>query len=186
MTGRISEAPLDPAAALEEVAGDGAATCVFAGTVRATNRGRQVAALSYEAHGPLGERVLRELEEEAEARDGVRRCRVVHRIGTLGVGDVSVVVAVAADSHGAAVETARGTMDELKERVPMWKEERYADGSSRHLDGSPLRSSPSGGDAGRRRGAEGGAAPAGRSPAPESASGGEGSGSGSAGEEDGA
>lgn len=138
--GRISEAALDPAAARAEVAGHGEATCVFAGTVRSSNRGREVVALSYEAHGPLAERVLRELEEEAEARDGVRSCRVVHRVGTLEVGEVSVVVAVAADDHGAAVEAAQRTMDELKERVPMWKEERYADGTTRHLDGHPLRS----------------------------------------------
>lgn len=142
MSGRIAERALDPAAALDEVAGDGAAACVFAGTVRRSNRGREVVALSYEAHGPLAERVLRELEEEAEAEDGVRSCRVVHRVGTLEVGDVSVVVAVAADSHDAAVDAAQRTMDELKERVPMWKEERYADGTSRHLDGHPLRSGP--------------------------------------------
>lgn len=144
-TDRISEEPLDPAVALEEAGGAGRATCVFAGTVRAVNRGREVVSLSYEAHRPLGERVLRELEEEAGERDGVRRCRIVHRVGDLEVGEISVVVAVAADDHAAATEAARRTMDELKERLPMWKEERYADGTSRHLDGSPLRSGPDGG-----------------------------------------
>lgn len=142
MSDRIAGTALDPGAALDEIAGEGDATCVFAGTVRRSNRGREVVALTYEAHRPLAERVLRELEEEAEARDGVRSCRVVHRVGTLEVGDVSVVVAVAADSHDAAADAAQRTMDELKERVPMWKEERYADGTSRHLDGSPLRSGP--------------------------------------------
>lgn len=142
MSDRIAETVLDPAAALDEVAGDGGAACVFAGTVRRSNRGREVVALSYEAHRPLAGRVLRELETEAEARDGVRSCRVVHRVGTLEVGEVSVVVAVAADGHDAAVDAARRTMDELKERVPMWKEERYADGTTHHLDGNPLRSGP--------------------------------------------
>lgn len=142
MSDRIAEEALDPAAALDEVAGGGEATCVFAGTVRRSNRGREVVALSYEAHRPLAARVLKELEEEAEARDGVRSCRVVHRVGTLEVGEVSVVVAVAADDHDAAVGAASRTIDELKERVPMWKEERYADGTSSHLDGSPLRSGP--------------------------------------------
>jgi molybdopterin synthase catalytic subunit len=151
MSARISETALDPAAALDEVAGDGGAACVFAGTVRRSNRGREVVALSYESHRSLAERVLRELEEEAEARDGVRSCRVVHRVGTLEVGEVSVVVAVAADDHDVAVDAAERTMDELKERVPMWKEERYADGTSRHLDGHPLRSgspAPGGGEPG--------------------------------------
>lgn len=140
MTPRLSEAPLDPADALDAAAGAGGdAVCVFAGTVRAENRGRAVTSLTYEAHGPLGERVLGELEEEAEAADGVRRCRITHRVGTLEVGEVSVVVAVAADDADAAVEAAERAMDELKERLPVWKEERYADGETRWLDGSPLR-----------------------------------------------
>lgn len=144
MAARISERPLDPAALLEEVSGEGDAACVFAGTVRRTNRGKEVVSLTYEAHRPLGERVLGELEAEAEARAGVRRCRIVHRVGTLGVGDVSVVVAVAARTPDVAADAARVAMDELKERVPMWKEERYADGGSHFLDGSPLRSGGTG------------------------------------------
>ena len=148
MAPRLSDAPLDPAAALDGVAGAGGAACVFAGTVRNENRGRPVASLTYEAHGPVGERVLSELEEEAEAREGVRRCRIAHRTGTLEVGEVSVVVAVAADDADAAAEAAEGAMDELKERLPVWKEERYADGESRWLDGSPLRAGGDDGDGG--------------------------------------
>lgn len=142
MAPRISEAPLDPADALDAVAGDGAAACVFAGTVREENRGRTVDTLAYEAHGPLAERVLGELEEEAESEAGVRRCRIAHRVGALEVGEVSVVVAVAADDPDAAAGAAERAMDELKERLPVWKEERYADGETRWLDGSPLRGSP--------------------------------------------
>lgn len=139
MSPRVSEAPLDPAGALDAVSGAGEAACVFAGTVREENRGRAVASLAYDAHGPLAERVLGELEEEAGARPGVRRCRIAHRVGTLEVGEVSVVVAVAADDADAAAEAAERAMDELKERLPVWKEERYANGESRWLDGSPLR-----------------------------------------------
>lgn len=142
MTGRLHEDPLDPAAALEAVREAGPATCVFAGTVREENRGREVVSLTYEAHAPLAERVLRELEEEAEAGEAVRRCRVLHRVGTLEVGEVSVIVAVAAEDEEAAAEAAERTMDELKERLPVWKEERYADGESRYLDGEPLRPGP--------------------------------------------
>lgn len=144
MSPRVSEAPLDPADALATVAGAGEAACVFAGTVREENRGRPVASLVYEAHGPLAERVLGELEEEAGARAGVRRCRIAHRVGELEVGEVSVVVAVAADDADAAGEAAERAMDELKERLPVWKEERYADGESRWLDGSPLRTGDDG------------------------------------------
>lgn len=138
MSRRLTEEPLDPAAALAAVAGIGYTACVFAGTVRRTNRGREVVSLTYEAHGPMARRVLAELEEEAEAAEGVDGCRVRHRLGTLGVGEVSVVVAVAASSHEAAVDAARRTMDELKERLPVWKKERYADGEARHLEGRPL------------------------------------------------
>lgn len=146
MTDRISERPLDLSGALAEVSVEGGPTCVFAGTVRRSNRGKQVVSLTYEAHRPLGERVLRALEEEAESEASVLRCRIVHRAGTLRVGDISVLVAVAARTPEAAVEAARRTMDELKERLPMWKEERYADGETHYLDGSPLRSGPAGGE----------------------------------------
>jgi len=145
---RIADEPLVVPNMLERVAGEGAASCVFAGTVRGANRGRDVVSLTYEAHRPLGERVLRELEEETEATDGVLGCRIRHRVGTLEVGEVSVVVAVAARRHEDALDAARHAMDELKERLPMWKEERYADGESRYLDGSPLRSGDGGAPSG--------------------------------------
>lgn len=161
MAGRLADAPLDPAEVLRSVEGEGGATCLFAGTVRRSNRGREVASLTYEAHRPLAERVLGELEDEAEAEPGVRRCRIVHRLGTLAVGDVSVVVAAAARSPDAAAEAARRTMEELKVRLPIWKEESYTDGSSRFLEGSPLR--PGGDDDG---GTEGGGGGAGRGASP--------------------
>lgn len=161
MSSRLSEEPLDLVAVRREVNGSGGATCLFAGTVRRTNRGKEVVSLSYEAHRALGERVLRELEEEAEAAAAVRGCRIVHRVGTLEVGEASVAVAVAAESPDAAVGAARRTMDQLKERVPMWKEERYADGATRFLDGSPLHSGGDGtsdtpGEDGVREGEGGG------------------------------
>lgn len=140
MADRLVASPLDPAALREEIAGGSEAVCVFAGTVRRSNRGREVASLRYEAHGPVGERVLRELEEQAEREAGVRRCRVVHRVGELAVGEVSVLVAVAAGTPDGAAATAERTMDRLKERLPVWKEEAYADGTSSFLDGHSLRS----------------------------------------------
>lgn len=156
MGGRIVEEPLDPAAALEAVAGGDDATCVFAGTVRRSNRGKEVASLRYEAHGALGERVLGELEEEAERNADVRRCRIAHRVGRLEVGDVSVVVAVAARTPEAAARAAERAMDRLKERLPVWKEEAYADGTSAFLDGHSLRSEGPGSDAGSDDGREDG------------------------------
>lgn len=171
MTDRLREGPLDPARALEAVLEAGPATCVFAGTVREENRGRAVVSLTYEAHRPLAERVLRELEEEAAAGETIRLCRVLHRVGTLEVGEVSVIVAVAADDEETAAEAAGRTMDELKRRLPVWKEERYDDGERRYLDGEPLRPDPGSEGPGDADGPTGSSGPEG-SPEPEAPEGG--------------
>lgn len=141
MARRVLDEPLDLDALLRETRD---AACggvsVFAGTVREENGGRRVESLAYEAQVPVAERVLDELEEEVVERFDARRCRIQHRIGRLEPGETSVIVVVRAPHRADAFAGCRHAIDELKRRLPVWKEERYSDGSSRYLEGTPLES----------------------------------------------
>ncbi|NPV66107.1 MAG: molybdenum cofactor biosynthesis protein MoaE [Anaerolineae bacterium] len=140
MTTRVTDAPLELAPLLAETEDDACgALVIFSGVVRNTNDGRPVSGMTYDAHVALAERVLAEIEAEALARFGVRHCRIVHRVGTLALGEVSVYVVVRAAHRAEAFEAARYAIDEVKARAPIWKEEHYTDGASRYLDGTPLR-----------------------------------------------
>jgi molybdopterin synthase catalytic subunit len=137
---RVVDRPLDVAALLQECedAGSGA-LAVFVGRVRDHSGGRAVIGLSYEAHRLLAEKELRRLEADAVGKTGARVCLIQHRVGNLGVGDVSVVIAAAASHRDEAFAAARFAIDELKNRAPIWKREHYADGESAFVDGVPLR-----------------------------------------------
>lgn len=142
---RIVERPLDLSALLRETEDEACGgLAVFCGTVRTPNEGRPVEELIYEAHVPLAERVLSEIEEEVLARFDARRCRIQHRVGRLSPGEASVAVVVRAPHRDAAFAGARYGIDELKGRLPIWKRERYSDGGEEYLEGTPLRTGPGG------------------------------------------
>ncbi len=135
----VTDAPLDLAALLAETDDPACGgLVVFGGTVRNENEGRPVQAVTYEAHIALAEKVLRELEADVLARFAVRHCRIQHRIGTLHLGEPSVYIVVRAGHRAEAFDAAEYAIDELKQRVPIWKEEHYVAGDSRYLDGVPL------------------------------------------------
>ena len=90
--------------------------------------GRQVEALDYEAFEPLALRVLDEIADACAARFGVERLAIVHAVGEVPLGDISVVVVACAPHRDAAFDAARFAMDETKARAPIWKAERFADG----------------------------------------------------------
>lgn len=128
--------PVDGEALRQRVeASDCGAVVLFLGTVRDTNRGREVTALQYEAYGPMAVEELEAVAREAVERFSVERVAARHRTGLLRPGDVAVGVAVGAAHRDAAFEACRWIMEELKARVPLWKHERYADGEERWLDG---------------------------------------------------
>jgi len=114
------------------------AVVVFLGTVRNENEGRPVRAITYEAHERLAEQVLSAIERETVERFGVRGCRIQHRTGLLQLGEASVAIVVSAGHRGEAYAASRYAIDEVKRRAPIWKEEHYAGGESRYLDGVPL------------------------------------------------
>jgi molybdopterin synthase catalytic subunit len=101
---------------------------LFVGVVRDHDHGSDVAALDYSAH-PSAVETLRRVCEEVGARHGVGRLAAVHRTGHLEVGDTAVVVAVAAPHRGEAFTACRDLIDTLKSTVPIWKHQRFADGS---------------------------------------------------------
>jgi molybdopterin synthase catalytic subunit len=108
---------------------------VFGGTVRNHHEGRAVLRLRYSAYAPLAERLMREIEAETRERFDLPWCRVVHRIGMLEIGDVAIYCVTRAAHRAEAFAGCRHAVDAVKHRVPVWKEEFYADGSSRFVDG---------------------------------------------------
>lgn len=129
----LSDEPIDHAALIARVTEPGAGAVVtFVGTVRDNNLGRQVDFLEYEAYPEMAEAKL--LQVVAEARERwplIRRVAVVHRVGHLALGETAVLVAVGAPHRNdGAFETARYVIDRIKEIVPIWKREGWADGAA--------------------------------------------------------
>lgn len=95
----------------------------------ARHAGQPVLGLDYEAFDALAGRVMVEIADGVERRHGVRRLAIVHRIGEVPVGEVSVAIVVGAEHRAAAFKACRYAIDELKALAPIWKSERFADGS---------------------------------------------------------
>ncbi|MBB5785810.1 molybdenum cofactor biosynthesis protein MoaE [Jiangella mangrovi] len=110
-------------------------TVVFIGTVRELDGGRDVTSLDYEAHPSAGE-TLRTVAEKVAADTHLRALAAVHRVGHLEIGDIAVVVAVAADHRQEAFAACRQLIDDLKAQVPIWKHQRFDDGGEEWV-GSP-------------------------------------------------
>lgn len=125
----VRETPLDVAevlAAVEDPAAGGVVS--FTGLVRASDGGREVVGLGYSAH-PTAEEAMRRVAEAVVAAVPVVRVAALHRVGELVVGDVAVVVAASAAHRGQAFDAARRLIDDLKASVPIWKHQRFADGT---------------------------------------------------------
>ncbi|MGQ0720992.1 MAG: molybdenum cofactor biosynthesis protein MoaE [Candidatus Eiseniibacteriota bacterium] len=102
----------------------------FAGVVRNHHEGREVTRIEYAAVIPLAEAKLRDLAQEALEDAGVHRVAAVHRLGTLQVGEASVLVAASAAHRDVAFRAARRLIDRIKEVLPVWKKEHFADGTA--------------------------------------------------------
>jgi len=126
---RLVDGPLDLAAVVAEVEDEQAgAIATFQGTVRRQSRGRQVIALEYEAYAGMAEKVMAEIAEGVKERYDLCEVAIIHRTGRCEVGEVSVVIAVSAAHRQDALSACRDVIDELKERVPLWKKELYEGG----------------------------------------------------------
>jgi molybdopterin synthase catalytic subunit len=113
------------------VAGPGAGgIALFAGAVRDTDHDQGVTGLSYSAHPSAEAELWRVAELIADKFPSVLGIAAVHRVGDLAVGDLAVVAAVACAHRGAAFDACRELVDVLKASVPIWKHQRFMDGTS--------------------------------------------------------
>ena len=127
----ISPAPLDPVLLKRGLEAATAGACVtFEGWVRDHNDGAAVRALEYEAHAAIASQEGAKILAEARERFAIVAADCVHRVGKLAIGDCAVWVGVAAAHRGAAFDACRYIIDETKSRVPIWKKEHYASGTS--------------------------------------------------------
>ncbi len=125
----ISPEPIDVNAVAESVRQDeDGGVVTFIGVVRNQNRGKSVLYLEYEAYDEMALGEMRKIGDEIASRWGLSHLRIVHRVGRIEIGEASVVIAVAAPHRDAAFEACRFAIDRLKETVPVWKKEVYADG----------------------------------------------------------
>lgn len=135
----ITREAIDVAALLDATESPAAGALVFfAGTVRNHNDGRNVTAIRYSAYLPLAEKAMAAIERETRAGFAITECRIRHRIGDLACGDISVLVVVRAAHRADAYAASRHAIDAVKASVPIWKHERYRDGSTAYLEGHVL------------------------------------------------
>jgi MoaE-MoaD fusion protein len=126
---RLVDGAPDLGEVIAEVADERAgAIATFQGTVRRQSRGREVIALEYEAYGGMAEKVMAEIAAGVKERYDLSEVAIAHRVGRCEVGEVSVAIAVSAPHRQDALAACRDVIDELKERVPLWKKELYEGG----------------------------------------------------------
>ena len=127
----LSDQPLDVAALRARIADPGhGAVLVFEGVARDNFQGKAVEGLEYEAYPQLCEPVMQKIEKELLERWPRARMIVAHRTGRLAIGEVSLVIAVGTPHRAACYEASRFAIEAIKERLPVWKKELYADGAA--------------------------------------------------------
>jgi molybdopterin synthase catalytic subunit len=125
----LSDEPLSLDRVVDEVRSDEAgAIATFTGTTRVHSRGRRVTHLDYEAYEGMAENVMHEIADALRSRYGLTGIAIHHRVGRVSIGDTSVVIAVSAPHRQDALAACKDAIDELKERVPLWKKEVYEGG----------------------------------------------------------
>jgi molybdopterin synthase catalytic subunit len=145
MRSAIVERAIDTASLIAEVASvTNGATLLFVGTVRETNDGRDVSGMDYTAYRGMAERELSEIVREATSRFDAADIVVEHRLGTLGLGEASVAIAVGHPHRGKAYDASRYIIEELKKRVPIWKLEHYVDGTREWVAADGSKRAPEG------------------------------------------
>jgi molybdopterin synthase catalytic subunit len=131
MSFALTAEPIRPHALKEALASSSAGAYVsFEGWVRDHNEGQGVTALEYEAHELIAAKEGEKILAEAVSRFDLAAVRCLHRVGHLEIGDCAVWVGVSAAHRGAAFDACRYIIDEVKQRVPIWKKEHYRDGHS--------------------------------------------------------
>jgi molybdopterin synthase catalytic subunit len=127
---RLQNEPIDPAKIEAAVRSDAdGAVASFVGFVREENLGRRVLRIEYHAYPEMARRQMELLADELRGEFGTGRVAIVHRLGSLEVGEASVAIAVAAPHRREALAACAAAIDRLKLRVPVWKKEFFEGGS---------------------------------------------------------
>ena len=125
----LSDSPIRESDCLEKVADAGAGgTVLFTGTVRNKTREKEVVRLEFEAYRPMAVKEMQKIAEQICERWPVLHVAIHHRTGVLDIGEIPVLIAVSAAHRKAAFEACEYAIDTLKETVPIWKKEVFADG----------------------------------------------------------
>ncbi len=126
----LTTSPIDASSVLADVAShDAGAVVLFLGTTREFTHGRRTQSLDYECYSEMAEKKLAELEAEARRRWPLTGCSIVHRLGHLELGEASIAIAVSSPHRHDAFAAGQWLIDTIKEVVPIWKCENWADGS---------------------------------------------------------
>lgn len=127
----LTREAIDYTALTESVRSDqSGAVVLFLGTVREMTEGRQTVALDYDAFPEMAEAKMAELIETAKTKWPIDKVGIIHRLGHLELGDISVALAVSCPHRKQAFEAGQFLIDELKVVVPIWKKENWADGTT--------------------------------------------------------
>ena len=128
---QLVEKPIDTTEVLNSVAGNLAgAVVLFLGTTREVTGGRQTESLDYECYADMAEKKLAELEAQARERWPIVEVTIVHRLGHLELGEASIAIAVSTPHRDDAFKAGKWLIDTIKQVVPIWKKENWADGTS--------------------------------------------------------
>lgn len=126
----ISDQPLDTQAAVDLVRSDRCgAIDVFIGTVRNHTQGKTVLRLEFEAYQKMAILEMEKIAQRAREQWPMEQIAMHHRVGTLDIGEIAVIIAVSTPHRKASFEACQFAIDTLKETVPIWKKEIFEDGS---------------------------------------------------------
>lgn len=126
---QITEEALSEQVCLDKVQDPGAGgTVLFVGTVRNQTAGKEVIRLEFESYVPMAIKEMQKIAEQAMEKWPVHHISIHHRVGILDIGEIPVLIAVSAAHRGAAFDACEYAIDTLKETVPIWKKEIFADG----------------------------------------------------------
>jgi molybdopterin synthase catalytic subunit len=127
----ITRNPIDVQRVIGSVqSNDCGALVTFIGTVRDNSESRRVLYLEYDVYPEMAEKKLKEIASEIQTKWSLPNVSIVHRVGRLEIGEIVVVIAVASGHRREGFEACQYAIDRLKEIVPIWKKEFYAEGSS--------------------------------------------------------
>ncbi len=151
---RLTKDRIDASEVLKAVEDPGAGAAVlFLGVVRDNSEAGRVDMIEYEAYEPMAEKSLAKAEEDVRRRwPATKAVKIVHRLGRLSVGDVSVAIAVASPHRAEAFEACRQAIDTIKHEAPIWKREKLVGGTEVWVEGVPIGSRRTGSSQSGRRG----------------------------------